>query len=124
MKIFLSLVWRFKRAFLKLHYVQEYPALSIGPLKSYFSTFISAEAIRKEWAFLWWEGKKTKFLIRRNNLGLSLNFTICENIPLFKYWSTQSQKIYSDSGYPYLGNYRSLLRRHPGKAGIRVKRTL
>lgn len=36
MKNFLSLVWRFKRAFLKLHYVQEYPVLSIGPLKSFF----------------------------------------------------------------------------------------
>jgi hypothetical protein len=36
MQIYLSLVWRFKRAFLKLHCVREYPALSIGPLKSYF----------------------------------------------------------------------------------------
>ena len=35
MKNFLSLVWRFKRAFLKLHYVQEYPVLSIGPLKDF-----------------------------------------------------------------------------------------
>lgn len=36
MKNFLSLIWRIKRAFLKLHCVREYPALSIGPLKSYF----------------------------------------------------------------------------------------
>ena len=34
--IYLSLVWRIKRAFLKLHYMQEYPVLSIGPLKSFF----------------------------------------------------------------------------------------
>jgi len=27
---------RLKWAFLKLHYVREHPALSIGPLKSYF----------------------------------------------------------------------------------------
>lgn len=32
----MSLICRLKRAFLKLHYVREYPALSIGPLKSYF----------------------------------------------------------------------------------------
>lgn len=36
MIISLSIIWRFKRAFLKLHCVREYPALSIGPLKSYF----------------------------------------------------------------------------------------
>lgn len=28
--------WRFKRAFLKLHYMQGSPASSFGPLKSYF----------------------------------------------------------------------------------------
>jgi hypothetical protein len=28
--------WRFNRALLKLHYVRKYPALIIGPLKSYF----------------------------------------------------------------------------------------
>lgn len=32
----LSVNLELTRAFLKLHYVQEYPALSIGPLKSYF----------------------------------------------------------------------------------------
>jgi hypothetical protein len=31
-----SIIWRFTRAFLKFHCVREYPALSIGPLKSYF----------------------------------------------------------------------------------------
>ena len=36
MIIYLSLVWVFKRAFLKLHCVRESPALDIGPLKSYF----------------------------------------------------------------------------------------
>ncbi len=35
-KIYLSLVCIFKRAFLKLLCMQEHPALSIGPLKSYF----------------------------------------------------------------------------------------
>ena len=35
-KIYLSLIRIIKRAFLKLHCVQEYPALSIGPLKSFF----------------------------------------------------------------------------------------
>ena len=32
----MHLNWRFKRAFLKFHYVRECPILSIGPLKSYF----------------------------------------------------------------------------------------
>ena len=32
----MSLICKLKRAFLKLHYVREHPALSIGPLKSYF----------------------------------------------------------------------------------------
>ena len=30
------MLWILQGAFLKLHYMREYPALSIGPLKSYF----------------------------------------------------------------------------------------